>query len=785
MKPMFDPNRILLLDGAMGTMLQRGGLAPGERPDLLSISQPERVERVHRAYVQAGSDWICANTFGANAKKLQGCGHSVEEVVSAGVAAAWRAAAGSPARVLLDVGPIGELLEPAGTLSFEEAYAIHRETAVAGWRAGADAVFLETMTDLYEVKAALLAVKENTPLPVFVSMTFEADGRTFTGCTVEALALLAEGLGADAVGVNCSLGPADIFPLAQRLCGATSLPVLVKPNAGLPDPATGAYSVGPELFCTQLLRFAQLGVAAVGGCCGTTPEHLAALAEAFRGKAPAPRAPQRRSAVCTPTRVVVIDGVRVIGERINPTGKKRFQQALREGDMDYILAQAVAQAGAGAELLDLNVGLPEIDEAAMMARTVKAVQAVCELPLQLDSTRADVLEAGLRVYNGKPIVNSVNAEPAVLERILPLCRKYGAAVVGLTLNESGIPARAEERFALAQQIVAAAQAHGIPREDVFIDCLTMTVSAQQDAARETLRAVRMVKERLGVRTVLGVSNISFGLPCREQLNTSFLSLALAHGLDLPILNPNAAPMMAAVASFRVLSGADRGARDYIARYAGQSAAPAAGQQTLSLRDAVLQGLKAQAAQAARDALRAQPPETLIQDVLIPALDTVGDGFEKGTLFLPQLLQSAGAAQAAFDVVKDALAASGQSGGGKGKIVLATVKGDIHDIGKNIVRTLLENYGYDVVDLGRDVPPEAVVEAARTHRVRLVGLSALMTTTLHSMEETIRALRAAGLPCRVMVGGAVLTPAYAQAIGADYYAPDAKRSVDIAREVLGV
>lgn len=789
MNKLFSEDRTLILDGAMGTMLQKSGLGLGERPDLLSLTHPEVVERINRAYVEAGSDFICANTFGSNAKKLAGCGHTVEEVISAGVTAAKRAARGTSARVILDVGPIGELLEPAGSLRFEDAYELYREVVLAGWRAGADLVKFATMTDLYEVKAAILAAKENTPLPVLAAMTFEENGRTFTGCTVEALALVAEGLGADGVGINCSLGPAELYPLAQRLCAATNLPVFIKPNAGLPDPATGAYGVGPEQFCEELARCHALGVSAVGGCCGTTPEHIVLLARTFRDKPPVRRVTVRRSAVCTPTRVVELDTVRVIGERINPTGKKRFQQALRDGDMDYVLSQAVEQAEAGADILDVNVGLPDLDEAATLARTVKAVQSVCELPLQLDSTKADALEAGLRVYNGKPIVNSVNAERAVLDRLLPLCKKYGAAVVGLTLDENGIPSKAEGRFALAEKIVAAAEAAGIPRTDVYIDCLTLTASAQQEAALETLKAVRMVKERLGVDTVLGVSNISFGLPCREQVNTSFLTLALAHGLDLPILNPNSEAMMAAVAAFKVLYHVDKDSRDYIARYAGQTVGQPAdaargGDTDVSLRDAVLRGLKAQAADAARAALRKIAPEELVNTVLIPALDEVGVGFEKGTLFLPQLLQSAGAAQAAFDVVKEAIAASGSAGGGKGKIVIATVRGDIHDIGKNIVRTLLENYGFDVIDLGRDVPPEAVVQAARAHDVRLVGLSALMTTTLCSMEETIAALRAAELPCRVMVGGAVLTPEYAEKIGADYYAKDAKQSVDIAKEVLG-
>lgn len=785
MNKIFREDRFSVLDGAMGTMLQKSGLKPGERPDLLNITHPETVEDIHRAYVEAGSDFVVTNTFGSNAKKLAGCGYTVEQVVSAGYAAAKRAA-GDAAHVILDVGPIGELLEPVGTLSFEEAYEIFREVVTAGERAGADTVLFETMTDLYEVKAAILAAKENTSMSVMASMTFEESGRAFTGCTVEAFAMTAEGLGADAVGINCSLGPDEIFPQAERLCRSTGLPVFIKPNAGLPDPVTGRYDVDPERFCSELKRYKELGVSAVGGCCGTTPEYISLIAEEFKGDRPRRRTHVRKSAVCSPTRTVEIDDVRVIGERINPTGKKRFQQALRDGDMDYLLSQAVEQASAGADILDVNVGLPDIDEALMMRRAVKSVQSVCELPLQLDSGRAEVLEAGLRVYNGKPIVNSVNAEKAVLERLLPICKKYGAAVVGLTLDENGIPDSAEKRLALAEKIVSAAEAEGIPREDVFIDCLTLTASAGQEAVRETLRAVRMVRERLGVHTVLGVSNISFGLPCREQINTAFLTLALAHGLNLPILNPNSKAMMAAVASFKVLYNLDADAGEYIARYAGQPPATShAGERgEKSLRDAVLEGLKSAAAEAARTELTTSAPEEIINKVMIPALDEVGDGFQRGTLFLPQLLRSAGAAQAAFEVIKEAIASSGRSGEGKGKIIVATVKGDIHDIGKNIVKTLLQNYGYDVIDLGRDVPPEAVVEATRAHDVRLVGLSALMTTTLPSMEETIAALRRAKLPCKIMVGGAVLTPEFAERIGADYYSRDAKQSVDIAKEVLG-
>lgn len=784
MAELFNQNRYVILDGAMGTMLQKSGLKLGHRPDVLSIEQPDIVTNIGRMYVESGSDWICANTFGANRKKLAGCGYSVEQVVAASVRCAQKACEGTPCRVLLDVGPIGELLEPVGTLRFEEAYDIFCQEMIAGEQAGAEAILIETMTDLYEVKAALLAARENTNLPVLVSMSFEERGRTFTGCSVEAFALVAQGLGADAVGINCSLGPKEILPLANRLCAATSLPVFIKPNAGLPDPATGDYNITPQAFCDAMREYEPLGIAAVGGCCGTTPDFIRLLAQTFCVKRPVQRQFVRKSAVCTPTETVYIRPVTVIGERINPTGKKRFQAALREGDMDYIAQQAIEQANAGAKILDVNVGLPGIDEVEMMRRAVKTIQSVTDLPLQLDSTRADVLEAGLRVYNGKAIVNSVNAEPAVLNAILPICRKYGAAVVGLTLDDAGIPERAEERFALAKKIVCAAQAAGIPREDVFIDCLTLTASAQQQAVRETLRAVQMVKEKLEVKTVLGVSNISFGLPCREQINTSFLTLALAHGLDMPILNPNSQAMMAAVDSFEVLYNLDVQAAHYIAQYAGQKAAAPAEQIQTGLREAVLQGLRQQAAQAARAELEHMPPQQLVDQVLIPALDFVGDAFEKGTLFLPQLLQSAGAAQAAFDVVKDKIAAQGVKGTSKGKIVIATVKGDIHDIGKNIVKVILENYGYQMIDLGRDVPPQAVVDAVREHQVHLVGLSALMTTTLPSMAQTIEALHNAGLNCKIMVGGAVLTPEYAKTIGADFYAKDAKQSADIAKEVLG-
>ncbi len=783
-----ENHKITFLDGAMGTMLQKSGLKLGERPELLCLTHPETVENIHRMYLDAGSEIIYANTFGANAHKLDGTGHSVEEVVSAAVRTAKRACAGRAARVALDVGPIGELLEPAGTLAFEEAYALFREMLVAGERAGADLVVFETMTDLYEVKAGVLAAKEHTALPVFVTMTFEPNHRTFTGCCVASMAAVLEGLGVDALGINCSLGPDEIFPIAKQLSECTNLPLIIKANAGLPDPETGLYDISPADFASQMVQYAALGLRYVGGCCGTTPDYIREIRAALEGKGTAAPAIVRKTVVCSPTQAVTVDGVRVIGERINPTGKKRFQQALREGDLDYILSQGVQQAEAGAHILDVNVGLPGVDEPEMMRRVVKSLQGVVDLPLQIDSSNPDAIEAGLRAYSGRAIVNSVNGEPEVLDRILPIVKKYGACVVGLALDAGGIPETAEARFAIAERILQAALAHGIPRENVFIDCLTLTVSAQQAGALETLKALRMVRDRLGLHTVLGVSNISFGLPNRQLINHSFLTLAMAHGLDLPILNPNLDAMMDAVSAFNVLYNVDRDSEAYIARFAeAPAAAPqptGTGAGGMDIGYAVAKGLKEDARRLTRELLKEHDELTIINTMLIPALDRVGDRFEKGEIFLPQLINAAGASCEAFDVIKDSILQKGAPSVSKGKIIVATVKGDIHDIGKNIVKVILENYGYQVIDLGRDVPVQAVVDAAVQQDVHLVGLSALMTTTLPSMAETIAALHGSGHPCTVFVGGAVLTPEYAAEIGADYYAKDAKQSVDIAKKVLG-
>lgn len=783
---LLENNRFVFLDGGMGTMLQAAGVETGHIPELLNIDNPEAVMDIHRAYAESDSDIIYANTFGANRYKLSGSGHSVEEVVSAGISNA-RNSAGGKALVALDIGPIGQLLEPSGTLKFEEAYDCYREIILAG--SEADVIVIETMTDLYEIKAALLAAKENSDLPVLVTMTFEENMRTFTGVSPECMIAVLEGLGADAVGVNCSLGPDELYPVVEKICSLTTLPVIAKPNAGLPDPVTDKFSVEPEEFAESAAKLARCGVKIFGGCCGTTPGHIRAVIERLADEEYAPRDVQRKAGVCSAVNYVDISQPRVIGERINPTGKKRFKEALLANDMDYILGQAVEQIHAGAEILDVNVGLPGIDEKSMMIAAVKAIQGICDTPLQLDSTIPEVLEAGLRVYNGKPIVNSVNGEDESLEAILPLVKKYGAAVVGLTLDKNGIPKTAEGRFAIAEKILRRAMEYGIPKEDVYIDCLTLTASAEQEGAAETLKALNRVKSELRLKTVLGVSNISFGLPNRELITRTFLTMALHSGLDLPIINPNVDSIIGAVRAYRLLAGIDLNSTEFISVYgqdtpAPKPAAPSEGKASPDLVYAVENGLKNDAVKAAEALLNTEDAMSIINNYLIPALDSAGDKFEKGKIFLPQLILTAGAAQACFEVIKDKLAQTGSEAVSKGKIVLATVKGDIHDIGKNIVKVLLESYGFTVIDLGKDVDPQLIVDAAVQHEVRLVGLSALMTTTLGAMADTIALLNEKYPQCKTVVGGAVLTASYAEQIHADYYGKDAKQTVDIAAEVYG-
>ena len=802
---LFKQSNTILLDGGMGTMLQAAGLKLGARPEELNITDPALIEGIHGQYAAAGSRIVNANTFGASAHKLAGSAYTLEQVITAGIENCKRACAPYGALTALDVGPLGELLEPSGTLAFEDAVAEYARIVKAGEAAGADLIFFETYTDLYELKAALLAAKENTRLPILASMSFEAGGRTFTGCTVESFAATARGLGADAVGINCSLGPKEIFPMAKRLAEAVpgNFPVFVKPNAGLPRADGSGYDITPQLFALQMKPYRELHLFAAGGCCGTTPEFIKLLNGTFAGCTPGRPAHRMPSVLCTPVDTVTVDGITVVGERINPTGKKRFQQALREGDMNYVLEQAVSQAEAGAQILDVNVGAPGVDEPVLMEQVVKALQSVTSLPLQLDSSNVEALARGLRVYNGKPIVNSTNGEPEKLAAILPLCKKYGAAIVGLAIDEKGIQPKAADRVAIARRITEAALAAGIPREDIYIDCLTLTASAQQEDVLATVQALEACKKELGVRTVLGVSNISFGLPCRTYLNTTFLTMAMYAGLDLAIMNPSSEEMMAAVYAYNVLTNRDNQSTKYIERFADRvpastalaqaaKAAPAASAAEAeltgpyaALMKAVEKGLKGDAAAHTRALLAEKQPLEVVDEALIPALDIVGAKYEKGTLFLPQLLQAASAAQSAFEEIKTAIAQKGEGSASKGRIVLATVKGDVHDIGKNIVRVILENYGFEVLDLGRDVPVETVVDTVREKDVHLVGLSALMTTTLKSMEETIAALHAAKLDCKIMVGGAVLTPEYAEKIGADWYAKDAKRSADIAKEFFGV
>ena len=802
---LFKQSNTVLLDGGMGTMLQAAGLKLGARPEELNITDPALIEGIHAQYAAAGSRIVNANTFGASAHKLAGSAYTLEQIITAGIANCKRACAPYGALTALDVGPLGELLEPSGTLAFEDAVAEYARIVKAGEAAGADLIFFETYTDLYELKAALLAAKENTHLPILASMSFEAGGRTFTGCTVESFAATARGLGADAVGINCSLGPKEIFPMAKRLAEAVpgNFPVFVKPNAGLPRADGSGYDITPQLFALQMKPYRELHLFAAGGCCGTTPEFIKLLNGTFAGCTPGRPAHRMPSVLCTPVDAVTVDGITVVGERINPTGKKRFQQALREGDMNYVLEQAVSQAEAGAQILDVNVGAPGVDEPVLMEQVVKALQSVTSLPLQLDSSNVEALARGLRVYNGKPIVNSTNGEPEKLAAILPLCKKYGAAIVGLAIDEKGIQPKAADRVAIARRITEAALEAGIPREDIYIDCLTLTASAQQEDVLATVQALEACKKELGVRTVLGVSNISFGLPCRTYLNTTFLTMAMYAGLDLAIMNPSSEEMMAAVYAYNVLTNRDKQSTKYIERFADRvpastalaqaaKAAPAASAAEAehtgpyaALMKAVEKGLKGDAAAHTRALLAEKQPLEVVDEALIPALDVVGAKYEKGTLFLPQLLQAASAAQSAFEEIKTAIAQKGEGSASKGRIVLATVKGDVHDIGKNIVRVILENYGFEVLDLGRDVPVETVVDTVREKDVHLVGLSALMTTTLKSMEETIAALHAAQLDCKIMVGGAVLTPEYAEKIGADWYAKDAKRSADIAKEFFGV
>ncbi len=782
----FIGNKILIFDGAMGTMLQSMGLKAGQIPELLNIEDKDKIVNIHKKYIEAGANIITTNTFGANELKLRDTDYTPEEIIESAVENAKTAAQGKEIFIALDIGPIGELLEPMGTLAIEEAYEISKKQIIQGVKCGVDLILIETMTDLYEAKAAVLAAKENSDLPVFCTMSFQQDRRTFTGCTALSMVMTLQGLGVDVLGVNCSLGPIELQPIVDEILKYASIPVMVQPNAGLPQVVNGetVYKITPEEFGKIAKTMMGKGVSIFGGCCGTDDNFIREVVKAVENIKLNKLNNKPICGVCTPSKAVIIDGVKVIGERINPTGKKLFKEALRNKDMDYIFKEAISQVEAGADILDVNVGLPEINEEEVLSEVVKNLQSIIDIPLQLDSNNAKAIERALRAYNGTAIVNSVNGDDKSLDTILPLVKKYGALVVGLTLDESGIPSKAEDRYKVAMKIVNRALKYGIHKENIIIDCLTLTASAQQEDLMETLKALTMVKEKLKVKTTLGVSNVSFGLPNRELLNRTFLTMALGSGLDLPIINPLDKAMMDAINGFKVLNNEDRDAKEYIKVYGNKEESIKLNKnEHIDLKEAVIKGLKKEAANMTRKLLKEKSGMEIMDEYLIPALDIVGEKYEKGIIFLPQLMQSAETVKTAFEIIKENMALENKKVMNKGKILIATVKGDIHDIGKNIVKTLLQNYGYSVIDLGKDVPKEKIVEEVKRNNIKLVGLSALMTTTVKSMEETIKALRENNLNCKVMVGGAVLNEDYAAMIKADFYAKDAKESVEIAKKVF--
>ena len=814
LREVLEGKRHLLFDGGMGTMLQATGLKAGEQPELLNLTHPEEISRIHRAYVEAGSEVVTTNTFGANAYKL-GDAARVEDVFAAAVSCARAAGA---RYVAADLGPTGMLLRPMGTLSFDEAYELFAQQVRAAVAAGVDLFVVETMTDLAEIKAAVLACREHSDLPIFATMTFEGDGRTFLGTSPEVAAVTLDALGVDVLGINCSLGPAELRPFVQRMLAVTSKPIMVQANAGLPHVEDGrtVYSISPEAYAQAVSGMVEDGVGVAGGCCGTTPDYIRLLFKVLEGHAPAARPAPTGFTATSAQRLVELPGgerrVAVVGERINPTGKKRLQQALRDNDVDYVVSQGISQQEQGADILDVNVGLPGTDEVALLLRVCEALSASVTLPLQIDSTDPVAVEAAVRRYAGKPIINSVNGSRESLAAVLPIAAHYGCDLVGLTLDEAGIPETAEARFQIAQRIVDAAAVYGIGPERILIDCLVMTASTNQRQAAEILRAVTMCRECLGVHCTLGVSNVSFGLPARELLNATFLAAAFGAGLDAPILNPGSARYMDTVRAFRVLSNEDAGCPAYIERYAtwtdpyrgggagapaptgtkaigaktaGTAASDAGGTspdaETDTIRHLILTGRKGEMRAATDQLLAACEPMELINGHFIPALDEVGELFDQGKYFLPQLMASAEAARVGFDAIRAVMPADAAAA--KGPVALATVKGDIHDIGKNIVRMLLENYGYTVFDLGRDVEPEAVLACVRERGARVVGLSALMTTTVPAMEQTVRLLHDEAPGVKVIVGGAVLTPDFAREIGADFYAKDAAAAARICEELF--
>ena len=781
----------LFFDGAMGTMLQDRGLAAGELPELKNITDSETVIDIHASYVKAGCDILKTNTFGANRLKLAGSGFSVEQIVTAAAANAKKAAREKEVFIALDVGPTGKLLCPFGDLDFEEAVSIFAEIISAGAKAGADLVLIETMSDTYEIKAAMLAAKENCSLPVLVTFTPDSSGRLLTGADIMTAVCLIEALGADALGFNCGLGPERMKPLLPELIRCAGIPVIVNPNAGLPEQINGKteYRITPQEFAREMAEIAAFA-RITGGCCGTAPEHIKAMIESCRDIPLLPVTPKNLTAVCSYGKTVPLgEKTILIGERLNPTGKPRMKKALHENDMDYICREGLAQCENGARILDVNVGLPGIDEAAVLSQAVTKLQSVTNAPLQIDTSSAQAAERALRLYNGKPLLNSVNGKKESLDAILPIVKKYGSAVVALCLDDNGIPETAQGRIEIAQKIIAEAEKYGIQKKDIVVDALTMTISTNKDNAKITLDAMEYIRRTMGVHTVLGVSNVSFGLPQRQIINAAFFSLAEKRGLSAGIVNPHDSVTDESLLANRALNGEDENCAEYIAHFSNQSSGekpPAAAkepEENLSLYDAIVRGLKEQSAKAAANMILSIQPLDIINNHLVPALDKVGNDYESEKIFLPQLLMSAEAAKAAFEAVKLYMAKHGETQEKRGKIVLATVKGDIHDIGKNIVKILLENYNFEVIDLGKNVEPSLVVQTVLKENVRLAGLSALMTTTVVYMEETIKLLKEKAPDCRVMVGGAVLTQDYAGKIGADFYSKDAMGSVRYAGELL--
>ena len=785
---------LLYFDGGMGTLLQERGLQPGELPETWNLMHAEEIREIHRKYIEAGSDIVLTNTFGANALKFHDDAYSLEEIVNAAVghvkAAAEQAGNGRRIYTALDIGPTGKLLKPMGDLDFETAYEAYKEVMIYGEKAGADLIHIETMSDTYELKAAVLAAKENTSLPVFATTIFDERGKLLTGADVPSVVALLEGLRVDAFGINCGMGPEQMIPILEQITKYSSLPVIVKPNAGLPKQKNGQtyYDVSPEEFAEVMKKIVEMGAVVIGGCCGTTPDHIKAMADACRMIPIKPVEKKNFTMVSSYGQSVFLGtGSKIIGERINPTGKKRFKQALKEHDLDYILREGITQQDNGAHILDVNVGLPDIDEPALMKEVVQELQSVTSLPLQIDTVDVEAMEGALRIYNGKAMVNSVSGKQESMDKVFPLIQKYGGVVIGLALDENGIPADAEGRVQVAKKIIAEAAKYGIEKKDIVIDALAMTISSEPEGAKITLETLRRLRDEVGVCTVLGVSNISFGLPSRPIVNSIFYTMAMQNGLSVGIINPGSEDMMKAWYAFHALMALDSNCEKYIARYAQQPGTTpvqaAGGKHTMTLQSAIERGLKEEASSITAELAEQKDALDIINEELIPALNNVGEGFEKGTVFLPQLLMSAESAKSAFAVLKERMDQSGEVQEKKGKVILATVKGDIHDIGKNIVKVLLENYSFDVIDLGKDVPPEKVVETVLEQDVHLVGLSALMTTTVVSMEETIRQLREKAPDCLVMVGGAVLNQEYADMIGADFYGKDAMQSVHYAQKVF--